>query len=116
MRGLQHTFLKNTPLLFLLVAVFHIVIAVHAIYSFHDVDLRDWLHPLLIVLYTLLWLWVCTMRKAAAYSYIGLTIVCTLIAFVLAPQYPNLISFDTPLFPIDMLFSIIILVYFKKFI
>lgn len=115
MKGLQHTVFKNTPLLFLLVAVFHIVIAGHAMYSFRDMNLEDWQHPLLVVLYTLLWLWVCTLRKAAAYCYIGLTIVCTLIAFVLVPKYPNL-SFDTPLFPIDMLLSMIILVYFKKFV
>ncbi|HQE11718.1 MAG TPA: hypothetical protein PLQ78_03110 [Flavipsychrobacter sp.] len=113
---LKHTIFRQAPLLFILVAVFHIAITLFSIYLHHDLAFTfiDWQTPLLTLAYCILWVFVCTMKKWAAYSYVLLTVCSGVLQFVLVPKL-ELTSYDASLFPVDMVFSVIILAYFKKF-
>jgi hypothetical protein len=109
-------YIKKGPLLFPLIAVFHIAITLHSIWIFRDIDfgLISWQHPLLLLLYTIVWIGVCAMKKWASYTYIGITSVNLLLQFILVPKY-HISEFESVLFPADVLFCFFILVYFKRF-
>jgi len=111
-----HTYFRKAPLLFLLIAVFHIAIAGFAIWEFHDLSFGfyDWQHPLLLVAYTVCWLLVCTMKKWTVYLYLSLTCVVLIFHFILARMLHGR-AISAPLFPADVLFSFITLIFFRRF-
>jgi hypothetical protein len=108
--------LRQTPLAFLLIAVFHVCVAVYSLWLYHDFSFSfyDWQFPLLTCLYAVFWLFVSLMKKWAAYSYILLTCLGLLLHFLVLP-YMKVTPVEIPLFPADIIFSGIILIYFKRF-
>lgn len=102
------------PALFPWAALFHLVITLHAIWTFRDEPMEGWAHPLSLVLYTVLWFMVCRMYRWAAWGYLGLTSINLMLHYLLAKE-GALHFFSGSLFPIDILFSFFILVYYKKF-
>jgi hypothetical protein len=97
--------------MFPLVALFHIIMLAYSIWNAHTEPLSSiiWLQPLWMVAYTISWLFVCDLRRWAAYSYMILTAVnLTLFAV-------HITDYGSALFLMDIVFSFFILVYIKKF-
>lgn len=106
--------LTRPPALFPWVALFHLVITAHAIWSFIGEPLESWVHPVCLALYTLLWFFICGMKRWAALGYVALTSINLLLHFLWAKEGTWFI-FSGALFPVDVLFSFFILVYYKRF-
>lgn len=97
-----------------MVALFHLLITIHAFWSFRDIlgdDLMTWAHPIALLMYTIFWCFLCDLKKWAAFAYIGLMCInLGLHYFVPAAE-----GFAQAFFPADLIFSFIILIYFKRF-
>src|SRR5690242_18532794 len=66
---------KKPPILFPLVALFHIAMLLFSIWNYSTEPFLSiaWVQPLWMLLYSLSWLFVCDMKRWAAYVYIALT-------------------------------------------
>lgn len=105
---------NKPPIVFPLVALFHLVIVLHALWTFSDLlvaDYHSWLYPGVLLLYLVLWLFVCDLRKWAAYVYILLMLADVLSYFYV----PSARDYAGVLFPANIIFAVLILVYFRKF-
>ena len=104
------------PILFPLAALFHIIFTVLAIVSLYPtpVSQRDWLRPLAMVIFSILAVGLCMLRKSVAILYIGLSIASLgLIAFSAHDSLGHI--FGDSFFPFNFLLSFFILLFFKKF-
>ena len=106
---------KKPPLLFPLVALFHIVLLVYTIWAERNVPLFaiEWLQPLWMLAYTAFWLYVCDMRRWAAIGYLVTTSLNLALLLALKGEQRELIT--NALFPIDVLFSFFVLFFYKRF-
>lgn len=117
--GLQQPFFKRIfsqlPILFPMVALFHVALLVLALWSWRDV-LNDpaiyWTITGLAV-YTVLWFAVCDVRKWAGTAYILLTALCIAAQFLLAKSglWHDVTEYY---FPINALLSFFVLFYYKR--
>ena len=110
--------LKGLPVLFPLVAAFHVVMLVITVFNFGRDGVLDtfigggsvleWL------LYTALWMNVCLQRRWAAIGYIILTAVSLMLQF-LTPHNSQWRMIGDTLFPFDVLLCFFLLFYYKRF-
>jgi hypothetical protein len=108
--------IRRQPVLFPIAALFLVLMTVIAAVTLYPTPLfqRDWLRPLSMLLFTITWLFVCDLRKWAATGFILLTMLALGLQYFSLPDSPGRI-FASGLFPLDMILSIFILVYFKRF-
>jgi hypothetical protein len=117
---MSESFLKKLisrpPILFPLAALFHLLITASAVISLYPIPLnqRDWLRPLAMLLFTALSLALCFMRKWAAMSYTGLSILCLAMLYFGGDDTPVQI-FGRSAFPFNLILSFFILLLFKRF-
>lgn len=116
----KHGFLirmwRKPPVIFPLLAVFHLAITLHACWLYIEgggFDIISWMHPLSLGCYTVAWFFLCDLRKWAAYVYIGLTSL-NLLLQNLTPPFSTAHAFAGSLFPADLIFTFFILVYYKR--
>lgn len=97
--------------MFPLVALFHIVLLLFSVYNASSEPLGSliWLQPLWMIAYTLVWVFVCGMKKWAALAYILLTVLNVLLHFFTHDLYVS------SLFLMDVVFSMILMAYYKHF-
>lgn len=97
--------------MFPLVALFHVAMLLYSIWNASSEPLSSiiWLQPLWMVGYTISWLFVCDMKKWAAYTYIALALI-DLILFA-----THQTDYTSALFLMDIVFAFFILVYFRRF-
>lgn len=104
------------PVLFPLVALFHVGLLIYLVYDtiVNPVLGGVMMQPVIMLAYTIAWLFACDMKRWAALLYIGLTSANLLVRFLIVdPQMIN--NFTDTLFPADVLFTFFVMFYFKKF-
>jgi len=108
--------INKPPILFPLAALFHIIITCTAIYSLYPTPLnqRDWLRPLGMMLFSLLAVCLCLMRKWSAIAYVSFSVVSLLVYYYSPIDTPQHIFSDS-FFPFSMILSFFILLFFKRF-
>jgi hypothetical protein len=112
MSNLIDRFIKKPPVMFPLVALFHIVLLAYNIYdaSSEHITSLYWLQPLWMLAYTIAWLFVCDMRRWAAYTYIAITTINMAVHFFVKDEL-----YHSSLFLIDAVFAMIVMAYIKRF-
>ncbi|MBA3829273.1 MAG: hypothetical protein H0X33_10080 [Taibaiella sp.] len=116
MRNLKTFFQDVThkpPLLFPLVALFHIVLLVYVFYS-NITEPYLWVQIIWMLAYTISWIYVCDMRKWAALTYLSLTAINLILYFVLKTQSMRDIYISS-MFILDVLFSFFVFFFYKRF-
>lgn len=105
-------FIKKPPVVFPLVALFHIGLLVFSIYNASTEPLSSliWLQPLWMLAYTITWLFICDMKRWAAYAYICVTTLSLLLHFLIKEEL-----YHSSLFLIDAIFAMIVMAYIKRF-
>jgi len=109
-------FIKKPPVLFPLVALFHIVMLGYSIWNYHTEPFPSigWVQPLWMLCYTISWIFVCDMKRWAMYVYMGLTTLNLILrVYVTSPTLRS--DFTDTLFPLDILFTFFLMVYYKRF-
>ncbi len=112
MNSFVERFIKKPPTLFPLVALFHIALLAYSIFNAWGEPFSSsiWIQPLWMAAYTFVWLFVCDMKRWAAYTYIGITTANLAVHFIDSSRY-----YESSLFLIDVLFSMILMAYIKRF-
>lgn len=117
---MQESFFKQIiskpPILFPLAALFHIIFTALAITTLYPVPLSEteWLRPLAMLLFTFLSVGLCLMKKFIAILYVLLSITC-LALYYYFPVYNAMHIFGISFFPFNLILSLFILLYFKRF-
>lgn len=103
------------PVVFPWVGVFHVWATLHAFWLFFGdgFDLSGLAYPFGSLCYTVAWLFLCDLRKWAAFAYIGLTSLNLALRFLVHP-FSLWADFSNVLFPADIIFCFLILVYYKR--
>lgn len=106
---------KQLPILFPMVAFFHIALLVLALYTWRNVLSDPGIYWTIIglVIYTLLWFAVCDLKKWAGTIYILLTALCIATQFFLVKSglWHDVTEY---FFPINALLSFFVLFYYKR--
>lgn len=117
---ISESFLKRIvtkpPVLFPLVALFHLLMLAYSAWSYAEFPFPSvyWIPVLWLLLYFLSWFFVCDFRRWAAFSYIGLTILNIVLHYTL--KFESEIAIYTPPFLlVYVVFSVFVLVYFRRF-
>jgi hypothetical protein len=108
--------IKKPPMLFPLVGLFHVLWLLWVLWGAHDEPFPNivWLQVLWMTVYTFLWLAICDLRKWALYCYVFLAVLNTLL-FLAARKGMISPDYYSDILWVDLLFSIFLLYYFKKF-
>jgi hypothetical protein len=108
--------IRRQPVLFPIAALFLAAMTIIAAATLYPTPLfqRDWLRPLAMLLFTVIWFFAADMRKWAAMSFISLTMVCLGLQYFCPADSPGKI-FSSGIFPLDMILSFFVLIYFKRF-
>ena len=103
--------ISKPPALFPWVALFHVLMLVYSVFIFSDEPFPSlgWLQPLWLLGFTVCWLYVCDLRKWAAYGYILLTCANMIIYFVLLHSPDR--DFYTSSFPFIYAFFAFFILY-----
>jgi hypothetical protein len=113
---MKENFLKRItskpPILFPMVALFHVGLLLYNIYTFADEPL--WTQMFWLLSFTISWIFVCDMKQWAAMVYIGLTTLNLMLRFFLKSEI-SLSNYTDALFPADVLFTFFLMFYFKRF-
>lgn len=109
-------FFKKTPILFLAVALFHLLMLGHSIWMYSDFSFPSiyWIPVLWLLVYLISWLFICRMRRRAAWLYLGLTSVNILLHYTLSYQ-SEIALYTPPFLLVYIIFCFFILVYYKRF-
>lgn len=108
---------KIAPAVFPWIGIFHVVLLLRSIWSYYiDEPIGGWIliQPVIMLLYTIAWLFVCDMKKWAGLAYLALTSINLLLRFLVSDA-SFLNSFTDTLFPADILFTFFVMFYFKRF-
>jgi hypothetical protein len=106
---------RKPPILFPLVAVFHVVWFFICLLSLvQQPGTSTYVGMLWMLVYSIFWIGVADQRKWAAMGYIGITVV-DIIIWYMAYAHGTTSPYQSPLFLIDILFSFFIMFYFKRF-
>lgn len=108
--------IRKPPILFPIVGLFHILWLLWTIWDDRHVPFPDvvWLELVWMVGYTTFWLAACDLRKWGALGYVLLTMLDVL--FSLAAYYGKIgHSYPSNMFLLDVVFSMFILFYYKRF-
>lgn len=108
-------FIQKPPVLFPLVALFHIAMLGYGLYSYSTEPFPSliWVQPLWLLLYTFSWVFVCDMKRWAAIAYVLLTVLNLSLRFLLTSSI-DINNFTDALFPADILFSFLALFYYRQ--
>ncbi len=108
--------ISKPPLIFPWVALFHLFMLGFNIWVFREFPFPSiyWLGVLWIFLNTVFWIFLCDLRRWAAYGYIALTALNLILHFTLKSS-TDIDIYTNILFPVDILFCFFILFYFKRF-
>ena len=107
--------IKKPPVLFPLVALFHTGLLLYGVYEYSSEPLgKIWVQPLWLLAYAIRWLFICDMKKWAAYAYISLTALNLILRFVLKTPM-DIVYYTDALFPADILFTFFVFFYFRRF-
>jgi hypothetical protein len=108
-------FIQKPPMVFPWVALFHIAMLAFSIYNYADEPFPSigWLQPLWMVGYTAAWIFCCDMKRWAALVYMGLSSVNLLLIYL---ERQGLVPFNYlgPFFPMDVLFTLLLMYYFRQ--
>jgi hypothetical protein len=115
-KGLFIDIIHKPPLLFPLVALFHLFMLIYSTWIVHTEPFPSirYLQPLWLFAYTICWIFVCDMRRLAALGYIMVTIL-NIILLVTIKSRDMKELYTASLFPMDILFSFFVLFYYKRF-
>ena len=104
------------PIAFPLILLFHVGLLGYFVYDniVDPVGVKLWITPAWMLLYTLCWAFVCDLKKWAALAYMGVTTI-NLIARMLITDGAIESDYLSDLFPADVIFTIIAMVYYKRF-
>lgn len=107
---------QRPPVLFPLVALFHVVVLVYYVWIFRSEPFpsKGWAVPGILLLYTISWLFVCDFKRWAAFAYIGLASASIALRFTLS-DYNDVMLYADTMFPADLLFTFFIMFYYKRF-
>ena len=107
---------KKPPILFPLVALFHILWLLMAVWSCHNEPFPSfpWLDVLWLTAYSVFWIAACDMRKWGALGYIFLMMIDTLL-FLAIRNGKLPVEYKSSMLFVDALFSIPLLYYYKRF-
>lgn len=107
---------KKSPAVFPWIGIFHVGLLLYMLYSYIADPVSGWIlmQPVFMVTFTIIWLFVCDMKKWAAFAYLGLTTLNLILRFVVTDQ-SILNNFTDTLFPADILFTFFVMFYFKQF-
>ena len=107
---------KEPPVLFPLVALFHVLWLTWAFVTLMGgpIGAPDLLRVAWMAAYTFFWIGACDMRKWAALGYMGITILNFILFFSLKSIYDKDV-YTSSIFLLDGLFSFFLLVYYKRF-
>lgn len=108
--------IKKPPVLFPLVALFHIGMLLYTTWQFSPEPFPSpvWVQPLWWLLYTISWIFICDMKRWAAMMYIGLTALNLVLRYVIKSSV-DLSNFTDAMFPVDVLFTFFVMFYFRRF-
>lgn len=106
---------QKPPMAFPWIAVGHVAYLVYLVVDaiVDPVGTLMLVQPLYMLLYTIAWLFVCDMKKWAAYAYVGLTTLNLLLRMALTAEIDKAYFTDV-IFPADVLFCFFVLFYFKR--
>jgi hypothetical protein len=107
---------KKPPILFPMAALFQWIMTFIAAWMLYPVPLseREWMGPLSLLACSIVWLFVCDMRKWAAFAYLTLTIACLLLFYFCARYSAGWYFAYAPL-PFNMIMGLFVLFYYKRF-
>lgn len=108
---------NKPPQLFPLVGLFFIFTLCYSVWNVHSAPFPslEWLQPAWMLAYLVSWLFLCDMRRWAAWLFTGLVLLNLAL-------YLSLTSFDlreimiSAIFPLDILFGFFVLFYYKRYI
>ena len=108
---------KKPPIVFPLVALYHcFVLGIHLYYSREDFTSQaNLLETLWLLLSIVFLVFVCDLKRWAALGYIGLTLLGMILQFSLPPGNLWHDLGTTALFPVDLLITVFLLFYYKRF-
>lgn len=107
---------QRPPVVFPLVALFHVVMLVYNVWIFRSEPFpsEGWVFPGIFFLYTICWLFVCDLKRWAAFGYVILTATSIILRYTLKDWAKIELYADT-LFPYDILFTFFIMFFYKRF-
>ena len=106
---------QKPPVLFPLVALFHIVCLLASLWSLVQLpSSATYIAATWMGAYTFFWIGVTDLRKWGAIGYIGTTVV-SIVVWYMAYANGHKALDGSPLFIIDILFCFFVLFYFKRF-
>lgn len=107
--------ISRPPVLFPAVALFHVLIFSYSLWNYSDFEFPSiyWTPVAWLLAYTLLWLFVCDLRRWAALGYLGLTTLHILLHFALSAS--EAATFTPSFMLVYILFSFFILFYYRIF-
>lgn len=114
--NLVQRILQKPPVAFPLIALFHFVYTGYLVYD----NITEWVgaamlvQPLYMLLYAIAWLFICDFRKWAVYAYTGLTMLNLALRYLLVSDVDKAYYTDV-IFPADIVFSMLVFIYFKRF-
>lgn len=124
LRNLQ-TFIKDIstkpPLLFPLVALFHVFALLYSIWDVHASPFpgTEWLSPLWMIALTACWVAMCDLRKWGAIGYIVLTVADLAIVFAMKPANTSFLNntdpYSSSFFPLNVIFCFFVLFFYRRF-
>lgn len=106
---------QKPPVAFPWIAIGHIAFLLYLVYDAVTDPIGGLMlvQPLYMLLYTIAWLFVCDMKKWAAYAYVGLTTLNLVLRIALVNEMDK-VYFTDVIFPADILFTFFVLFYYKK--
>ena len=106
---------RKPPMLFPLVALFHVLWFLWTIYDDRHEPLDiAWLQVLWLTGFTLFWIATCDLRKWGAIGYFALTLIDAVLYFAARNHVADQLYLSN-MFLLDGLFSFFLLFYYKKF-
>ena len=107
--------ITKPPVLFPLVALFHMALFTWTIISLiQQPGISTEMSALWMLGYTICWLATTDMRKWGAMLYVIVTVVSIILYFTVHDKFTWL-NYASPIFILDMLFCFFIMFYFKRF-
>ncbi len=112
-------FFRSMPIFFPLIALFHLGQTAFESYNYlgdYSVSTVYWLRPLVLLLYTVLWIATCFRQRWGGIAYIALTIA-NVVLYLFGPDIVIKRAIGDLLFvpiPVNLLFSFLLLFYFRK--
>lgn len=107
---------RKPPIAFPILLLFHVGLLCYILYDaiVDPVGGLLLVQPLSLLLYTIAWLFVCDLKRWAGYTYMALATLNLGLRFFLTSSIDRAYFTDV-LFPADIVFTVIVILYIKKF-